>query len=60
MSEPVAWLCRWTDNGATYELVVWATTIEAARQQTRDHEAGPHAAVAARLATQAEQGSPAA
>lgn len=46
----VAWLCRWADQ----ELVVWATTIEGARLQARQH-AGPTVPVSARLASRHEQ-----
>ena len=45
-----AWLCRWEGG----QRVVWADDIEQARLIARD-EAGPHAAVSARLATRAEQ-----
>lgn len=51
---PVAWLCRWTVDGTQHALVVWAPTIEDARQQAREHSAGPHTPVAARLATRQE------
>lgn len=46
----VAWLCRW----ATGHTIVHADTIEGARLAART-QAGPHAAVSARLATLAEQ-----
>ena len=54
---PVAWLCRWTDDGTEHALVVWSSTIEDARQQARVHSAGPRTPVAARIATRQEAGA---